>query len=80
MHSIPTIKHLNRRKKLNDEEREKSDDLFAAGFIVQTEYESTQDEFLFHTTSPEGKQIGPMNDREVFWMLEGWKAAKHGKL
>lgn len=72
MHSIPTIKHINRRKEFNSEEQEKFDDLVAAGFSVEAEYENTQDEFLF-TVKRQGKAVGPMNDREVFWFLEGVK-------
>lgn len=59
---------------LNDEEQQKYEDLVAAGFSVVTEYDGRDDEFLFHVVTPEGKPIGPMNDREVFWMLEGYKA------
>ena len=80
MHSIETIKHLNRRKRLNDDEDDAKRTLELAGFKVETEWTAPpsfpEGEYVFHTITPEGVKIGPMNDREVFWMLEGYKAGK----
>jgi hypothetical protein len=65
-----------KKRKMNEDEDDAKRTLELAGFLAGDFWSEGDEEYLFDTTTPEDRKIGPMNDREVFWMLEGYRAGK----